>query len=286
MLKTNSLTPEVLAIIRDKATEYPFTGEYNTHKAFGTYLCRQCGLALFRSQNKFTSQCGWPSFDEQIVNAVQEILDTDGRRIEILCQRCHAHLGHIFRGEMLTALNTRYCVNSASLEFVNDKTVVDTEEAIYAAGCFWGVEYYLQKLPGVLKTEVGYIGGTGQNPSYEAVCTGTTGHYEAIRVIYDPAVITYETLTKYFFEIHDPTQANGQGPDLGEQYLSAIFYYTDEQKQVANHLMTELKNKYSLDVKTKLLPMMVFWKAETYHQDYYTKTKKLPYCHSYTKRFE
>lgn len=284
LLKNNSLTPDALQVIRNKGTEYAFSGQYHDWDQAGTYLCRQCGLALFRSQTKFHSGCGWPSFDEEIADAVKKQLDSDGQRIEILCARCDAHLGHVFKGEGFTAKNIRHCVNSLSLDFVANLTVLDTEEAIFAAGCFWGVEYYFKKLPGVVKTEVGYTGGEIKNPSYEAVCSGKTGHIEAIRVLYDPSKINYEAVAKYFFEIHDPTQTNGQGPDLGEQYLSVIFYYNEEQQKIAQSLVTQLKDN-NYPVVTRILPVSIFWPAENYHQDYYTKTGKTPYCHRYTKRF-
>lgn len=284
LLKTASLPPHLYQIIKNKATERPFTGEYNDFEASGTYLCRQCGLALFRSQQKFHSGCGWPSFDEEIVGAVIQKPDADGHRTEIVCARCDAHLGHIFHGEQLTLKNTRHCVNSLSLDFVADFTVTDTEEAIFAAGCFWGVEHYFKKLAGVLKTEVGYCGGYQANPSYQAVCAGKSGHVEAIRVVYDPKKITYEEVTKYFFEIHDPTQTNGQGPDIGAQYLSMIFYYDENQKKIAEQLIDTLTKK-NYRIATQLLPVTPFWPAEEYHQDYYDKTKKQPYCHHYTARF-
>lgn len=285
MNKTASLTPIILKIVRDKATEYPFTGEYTDCDQPGTYLCRQCGLALFRASAKFHSGCGWPSFDEEIISAVKQIPDQDGKRTEILCARCDAHLGHMFTGEGFTAKNIRHCVNSASLDFVNDLTVQDTEEAIFAAGCFWGVEYYFKQLTGVVKTEVGYSGGHLDNPTYEDVCAHRTGHFEVIRVLYDPSKINYETLARYFFEIHDPTQANGQGPDLGQQYLSVAFYYNDAQKTIGQSLIAKLQKK-GLTIATQLLPVKPFWPAEDYHQDYYTKTGKQPYCHHYTKRFD
>lgn len=282
--KTQSLPNHVLQIVQDKATEHPFTGEYNDFDEAGTYLCRQCGLALFRAGAKFHSGCGWPSFDEEITGAVKKEQDADGRRTEILCAQCDAHLGHVFQGEGFSTKNTRHCVNSLSLDFVADLHVENTEEAIFAAGCFWGVEYYFKILPGVLKTEVGYTGGHKTDPTYEEVCTGDTGHFEAIRVVYDPTKISYEDLTKYFFEIHDPTQNNGQGPDLGEQYLSVIFYYDDPQKKVAQKLITELKQK-DYNIATQVLPVSTFWPAEEYHQAYYQKTGKNPYCHQYVKRF-
>ncbi len=284
LLKTASLTPETLHVVKDKGTEYPFTGCYNNHDEPGTYLCRQCGLALFRSENKFHSGCGWPSYDIEINQAVEENADKDGIRTEIVCARCQAHLGHVFRGEGFTPNNVRHCVNSLSLDFVTDTNITDTEEAILAAGCFWGVEYYFKKLAGVLKTEVGYTGGTKNHPSYEEVCSGNTQHIEAIRVVYDPQEVSFEQLAKYFFEIHDPTQKNGQGPDLGEQYLSVAFYYTGEQKQVIRKLINALEEK-GLSIATKILPVSPFWPAEDYHQNYYAKTGKTPYCHRYIKRF-
>lgn len=286
LLKTQSLPPAVLQIIQDKATESPFTGAYTDSMTDGTYLCRRCGLALFRAHNKFHSTCGWPSFDKEIAGKVISQPDLDGRRTEIICGRCEAHLGHIFQGEGWTAENTRYCVNSASLDFVTATTVIDTEEAIFAAGCFWGVEYYFQQLPGVLKTEVGYSGGHKNYPTYEEVCTGTTGHVEALRVLYDPQKIDFAQLTRFFFEIHDPTQSNGQGPDRGSQYQSVIFYYDTLQQQSAQKLINLLQQQQGLVVTTRLLPVSVFWQAENYHQQYYIKAGKQPYCHRYTKRFD
>lgn len=283
-LKTASLPEIVLAVVGEKGTERPFSGEYDNFGDSGTYLCRQCGLPLFRSSTKFHSGCGWPSFDEEIAGAVTRKTDADGRRIEILCSRCNAHLGHVFENEGYTNKNTRHCVNSLSLDFVSDLNVKDTEEAIYAAGCFWGVEYFFKKCPGVLKVEVGYSGGKKKNPTYEEICAGGTGHYEVIRVIYDPSKISYQNLTKFFFEIHDPTQTNGQGPDLGEQYLSVVFYYDETQKETALKVMKELQDK-GYKVATKLLPVTTFYRAEAYHQDYYAKTGKQPYCHRYEKKF-
>ncbi len=284
LLKTASLTPQMLQVIQNKGTEQPFTGTYADWEEEGSYLCRQCGLSLFRSHSKFHSGCGWPSFDEELPQSVLRKPDADGMRTEILCARCQAHLGHVFKGEGFTNKDTRHCVNSISLDFVSNLEVKDTEEAIFAAGCFWGVEYYFQKLPGVLKTEVGYTGGHTQKPSYREVCRGDTGHVEALRVIYDPAILSYEKLAQFFFEVHDFTQANGQGPDLGEQYHSVIFYYDQKQEETAKHLLDLLKQK---DYKpaTRLAPVQPFWRAEEDHQAYYQKKGQLPYCHRYEKRF-
>lgn len=284
MLKTKSLMPEMQKIILEKGTEYPGSGEYNEFVQPGTYLCRQCGLALFRAEHKFPSGCGWPSFDQEIKGSVRCTPDPDGRRTEILCVRCDAHLGHVFKDEGYTVLSTRHCVNSLSLDFVDNTTVIDSEEAILAAGCFWGVEYYMQKLNGVLKTEVGYSGGRTDHPKYKEVCSKTTGHLEVIRVVFDPAIISYEEIIKYFFEIHDYTQTDGQGPDLGEQYLSAIFCYTPEQIQVAKKVIGLLENMGD-KVATTVRAAEIFWPAEEYHQDYYTVNEKQPYCHSWKKKF-
>ncbi|MBA2651125.1 MAG: bifunctional methionine sulfoxide reductase B/A protein [Tatlockia sp.] len=283
--KTASLTPAARRIICEKATEYPNTGEYNRVAKLGSYLCRRCGLALFRAKSQFHSGCGWPSFDDSIVQAVKEIPDKDGQRMEIICERCDAHLGHVFIGEFITHKNMRHCVNSASIDFVADSEVLDTEEAILAGGCFWGVDYFLRLLPGVLKVEVGYCGGTVLNPSYEQVCQGNTGHYEAARVVYDRSKIDYHSVLKRFFEIHDPTQGSGQGPDIGPQYKSAVFYYNDEQHNEAGDLIQRL-SKCGYEVVSKLLEVQPFWPAEDYHQNYYEKHSKVPYCHRPVPRFD
>jgi methionine-S-sulfoxide reductase len=160
------------------------------------------------------------------------------------------------------------------------------QSAYFAGGCFWGVEYHFEKLPGVKEAVSGYMGGRVNNPSYREVCSGMTGHLEVVKVVFDPQVVSYETLTKLFFEIHDPTQANGQGPDIGSQYLSAVFYTDQEQKQTAQNLIDILKSK-GYDVVTKLISTLntPFFEAEDYHQDYYFVHNKAPYCHSYVKRF-
>ncbi|STX40371.1 bifunctional methionine sulfoxide reductase B/A protein [Legionella donaldsonii] len=283
--KTASLTPAAKRIICDKATEYPNTGEYTDHLVkSGTYLCRRCGLALFRARSQFHSGCGWPSFDDDVVQAVKQIPDKDGQRTEILCARCDGHLGHVFTGEYFTHKNLRHCVNSASLDFVADDQVLDTEEAIVAGGCFWGVDHFLRLVPGVLNVEVGYSGGSVMNPSYEQVCRGDTGHYEVARVVYDVAKTDYYTVLKRFFEIHDPTQRTGQGPDIGPQYKSAVFYYNEEQREDAQVLIKLLQER-GYNVVTRLLEVQAFWPAEGYHQDYYAKHSKAPYCHRPEPRF-
>ncbi|MBP9721744.1 MAG: bifunctional methionine sulfoxide reductase B/A protein [Gammaproteobacteria bacterium] len=280
LLKKSSLTPEAYNILFNKATEIPNTGKHTNNTQIGTYLCRLCGLALFRSDDKFTSSCGWPSFDAEIDQHIKKALDRDQRRTEILCSRCDGHLGHIFHGENYTHKNTRYCVNSLSLDFIaNNTSVQDTQEAIIAAGCFWGVEYIFKNTAGVLLTDVGYTGDPRySHPDYNLICSGKTQHVEALRVIYEPSMISYEKIIKLFFEIHDFTQTNGQGPDIGRQYLSKIFYYNTQQYNTAQQVINLLKSK-NYKVATDLQSVQVFWPAEDYHQDYYFKNKKQPYCH-------
>lgn len=161
------LTPDEEQVIAHGATEPPFSGRYWNHKADGTYACRRCGATLYRSGDKFDSGCGWPSFDDAVPGSVLRRPDPDGHRTEIVCAACGAHLGHVFEGERFTQKNTRHCVNSLSLEFIPEKTSECTEEAIFAGGCFWGVEDAFQSVPGVCDAESGYTGGTVPNPTYE-----------------------------------------------------------------------------------------------------------------------
>lgn len=285
-MKHTKLTELEKHVIEEKGTEKPFTGRFVHHKEEGTYTCKRCGEPLFKSNAKFDSHSGWPSFDDAIPGAVREVPDADGMRTEIVCAKCGAHLGHVFTGEGFTQKNTRHCVNSVSLDFA-PKEVNDTPQqkiAIFAGGCFWGVQYHLDKAQGVISTTVGYIGGTTESPSYEAVCSHDTGHVEAVEVVYDTTKTSFEKLARLFFEIHDPTQLNRQGPDVGEQYKSAIFYKDDKQKEVAKKLIIELKEK-GFKVVTELIPATTFWKAESYHQNYYENKKQEPYCHAKVERF-
>ncbi len=292
-LKYRNLTPEEARVILNKGTESPFSGKYDKFNKNGTYVCKRCNAPLYQSHDKFDGHCGWPSFDDEIKGAVKRIPDPDGRRTEIVCSNCGAHLGHVFVGEQFTRKNTRHCVNSVSLLFVPKGEPLPPvvrekkprrEVAIFAGGCFWGVESLLKEKKGVLETTVGYTGGHKPHPTYKDVSYTRTGHAEAVEVVFDPDVISFRDLCRYFFEIHDPTQWNRQGPDVGDQYRSEIFYLSDEQKEIANETIKELKKK-GYDVATKVHKAKRFWKAEEYHQDYYGKTGKTPYCHFFTKRF-
>lgn len=279
------LTADESGVINNKGTERAWTGKYTDFKEDGTYLCKQCGAALYTSGDKFNGHCGWPSFDDAIEGAVKRVPDADGRRTEIVCSNCGGHLGHVFEGEGFTDKNIRHCVNSVSLDFAAaDLQKGNYEIAYLAGGCFWGVEYYLQKMEGVKSVVSGYTGGKVKNPSYREVTTGRTGHAEAVKVVFDPDEVSYEEIAKMFFEIHDPTQVDRQGPDIGNQYRSEIFYLSEKQKEVAEQLLGELVDK-GYKVATKVTMASEFYEAEKYHQDYYFNNGQTPYCHGYTRRF-
>jgi methionine-S-sulfoxide reductase len=146
------------------------------------------------------------------------------------------------------------------------------QQAIFAAGCFWGVQYYFDQVPGVVSTTVGYTGGTTEDPTYEEVCTHTTGHAEAVLVEFDEGKVSYETLVRQFFRMHDPTQLNRQGPDIGDSYRSAIFYVTDDQKEIAEKVMAELVPQYKQPIVTVIEQAGPFYEAEDYHQKYTERT--------------
>jgi len=299
----NPLTPEEERVILYKGTERPFTGKFTDNKEEGMYICRRCNAPLYRSHDKFDSHCGWPSFDDEISGAVIRTPDADGRRTEITCAKCGGHLGHVFEGENMTSKNTRHCVNSVSLQFIPAgknlpgaqvltgsqnspelKAGPNTDTAFFASGCFWGTEYHFSKANGVISTAVGFMGGKTSSPSYKEVSKGNTGHAETTEVIFNSDKTDYETLTKLFFETHDPGQTNRQGPDIGTQYRSAIFYRNESQKRIAEKLVDILLEK-GHKVVTEVTQAGPFWKAEDYHQQYYEKTGGSPYCHRYEKKF-
>ncbi len=285
-MKLNELSPEEARIILEKGTEMPYSGEYNENKAYGIYTCRQCDTPLYLSKDKFDSRCGWPSFDDAIPGAVLRIPDKDGHRTEILCSNCGGHLGHVFEGEGFTEKNTRHCVNSLSMKFmpIEDQTLVYPATAFFGGGCFWGVEDGFSKIDGVLDVVSGYMGGTTIFPTYDQVTKGDTGHAEVVKVVYNPTKVSYETLAKFFFEIHDPTQLNRQGPDFGTQYRSVIFFSNKQQEEVAQKLKQILIDK-KYNVVTEILPAPAFFAAEDYHQDFTARTGRGA-CHLPIKRFD
>ena len=290
-IKYNKLTEAEKRIILQKGTEYPNTGEYNKHYEDGTYICRQCNQQLYKSSSKFNSNCGWPSFDDEIDGAVNRILDSDGRRTEIVCSNCTGHLGHVFIGENFTAKNTRHCVNSISMKFIpkeqsipeiiTSKEVTELDTITFGAGCFWCVEVLFQKLKGVSHVESGYAGGKIKNPTYKMVCQGNTGSVEVAQLVYDPKIISTETLIDIFFHVHDPTTLNRQGNDAGEQYRSVIFYHSSQQKEIAKNVLKRIDSSklWNEPIVTTIESIYNYSIAEDYHQNYYNNNSSTNgYC--------
>jgi len=280
-----ALTPEQFEVMRKCGTERPFTGKYNDFWETGMYVCAGCGTPLFLSGTKYDHGTGWPSFTAPADESNLEYRDDYSllvKRVEVRCATCGAHLGHVFDdGPEPTYLH--YCINSAALGFAPEakteaagpagKVAAATETATFAAGCFWGVEYRLSRLPGVVSTVVGYTGGKTVDPSYEDVCTDKTGHAEAVQVTFDPAKVGYADLVRHFFSIHDPTQVDRQGPDKGTQYRSAIFYHGEAQRLEARKVMDELgaSKKFKKPLATELVQATAFYRAEEHHQKYFEK---------------
>lgn len=281
------LSPDLYAVAREADTERAFTGTLWKSETKGTYYCAACGYKLFKSNQKFTSSCGWPSFFEQD-NKQSITFKPDNsfgmQRTEALCGRCGSHLGHLF-DDGPEPTGKRYCMNAISLDFVPEgvkpnKSVGNLETIVLGGGCYWCVEAVYENLEGVTKVVSGFSGGTAVNPSYEEVCTGRTGAAEVVEITYDKTKTNLDEIFQVFFTVHDPTTLNRQGADVGTQYRSVIFYKNDEQKKAAESIINELnlKNVYNSKVVTTLEPFKAFYPAEDYHQNYYNNNKEKPYC--------
>ena len=279
-----TLEPIEVEVTQNAGTERAFTGRYHDEHRAGTYVCVVGGLPLFRSQDKFDSGTGWPSFTQPIdpAHVVLRSDTTHGMtRVEVLDARSGAHLGHVF-DDGPAPTGKRYCMNSAALKFIpegqplpKESQPIPMETAYFAAGCFWGVEDVFEQIEGVIDAESGYMGGKTEKPTYKQVCAGDTAHAETVKVVYDARKTSYTALLKVFFDNHDPTTLNRQGPDVGDQYRSAIFASTPEQKQAAETFVAELKKTPRFDGR-KIVTQIVdpgprFWPAEAYHQDYHKK---------------
>lgn len=278
------LSPDLYAVAREADTERAFTGTMWKSETKGTYYCATCGNKLFKSDQKFVSSCGWPSFFEQEnKNSIWFKPDNSYgmQRTEALCGRCDSHLGHLF-DDGPEPTGKRYCMNAISLDFVPDEIATNSgnsETIVLGGGCFWCVEAVYENLDGVSKVVSGYAGGSVENPSYEEVCTGRTGAAEVIEITYDKTKTNLDEIFKVFFTVHDPTTLNRQGADVGTQYRSVIFYKNENEKKAAQDLIKDLnKEVFDNKIVTTLEPLKKFYKAEEYHQGYYENNKNKPYC--------
>ncbi|MDD8027753.1 MAG: bifunctional methionine sulfoxide reductase B/A protein [Acidobacteriota bacterium] len=275
----SSLTPEQYKVMFQCGTEAPFSGRYNDFWDKGSYLCAACEVTLFSSEAKYDHGTGWPSFTVPFSEANIEYREDSSLgmvRTEVRCSACGAHLGHVFDDGPAPA-GRHYCINSAAMIFrAAAAAKPKTATATFAAGCFWGVEDKLGRVPGVLSTEAGYTGGTVPDPSYERVCRDDTGHAEAVRVIFDPARVSYDDLVRAFFSLHDPTQVDRQGPDIGTQYRSVIFIHDEAQRAAAEKVKADLgrEGRYRRPIATRIVPAGPFYPAEEYHQKYFEKNKR------------
>ena len=307
---TSHLTPLEKYVTQEGGTEKPFDNKYWNNKKEGIYVDIVSGKPLFSSKDKYDSGTGWPSFTKPIEdNVVLENMDYSlgMKRVEIKSVESNSHLGHVFTDGPKEHGGNRYCMNSASLKFIakedlkkegyaeylilfddEDNISLNYEKAIVAGGCFWGMESLFSDLEGVINVISGYTGGDLENPSYKIITTGKTGHAEAIEITFDPNIISYEKILKFFFKIHDPTTLNRQQNDVGTQYRSAIFYTNDKQKNIAQTIIDKgnASGVFKNPIVTTLNKLSTFYKAEDYHQNYLEKNPDGYTCHRLRKEWD
>jgi len=300
-LDVSHLTDLQKHVTMEGGTERAFDNKYWNNHEDGIYVDVITGKPLFSSKDKYESGTGWPSFTKPIDgNSLDEKVDNKHgmRRVEIKSSSSDAHLGHVFDDGPADKGGKRFCMNSAALQFVAKEDLTKKgygkyltlfgekapkyDKAYLAGGCFWGMEKLFSKLSGVKNVVNGYSGGTFQDPSYEVITTGITGHAETIEITFDPEEISYEKLLKFFFQIHDPTTLNRQKNDVGSHYRSAVFYINNIQNYTAKKIIRKANDSGVFDSKvvTSTEEFDTFYKAEEYHQDY---LKRNPYgysCHS------